>query len=107
MTMEMTSSAPKMYLLAANHESDCRAEFKNGAELLVDGTSTGASLEDAAVVGAAIAGTVARFGRVLSASPAWGEVCTAAFSDVRTEEVWTETEKELLEIAASRAAAAV
>ena len=33
MTMATTSSAPRIYLLDANHDSDCSDELKNGAEL--------------------------------------------------------------------------
>ena len=51
MMMATRSSAPRMYLLDANQDSDCSAELKNGAELSVARTSEGTSVEDDVEVG--------------------------------------------------------
>src|ERR1017187_6953446 len=44
MMMATRSSAPRMYLLDANQDSDCSAELKNGAELSEARTSEGTSV---------------------------------------------------------------
>jgi len=53
-TRATTSNAPRMYLLAANHDSDCSAELKNGTELSETGAPAG-TLEAAASEEEAIA----------------------------------------------------
>ena len=92
-----------MYLLAANHDGDCTAELKNGAESLGVDASAGAwderdevcvaavavatSPEVKSWTGAATASAVADPASALSTSPTWAGVFDELVAKVRTEEV--------------------